>query len=81
MRCQTNGHQGITISDNGIGIKEEFRDKIFLPFKRFHNDKEYEGTGLGLSIVSKVMEKHKGSIEIKETSDRGTTFKLLFSKN
>jgi signal transduction histidine kinase len=80
-RCQTDGHQGITISDNGIGIKEEFRDKIFLPFKRFHNDKEYEGTGLGLSIVSKVMEKHKGSIEIKETSDRGTTFKLLFSKN
>lgn len=78
---QDDSHYRITISDNGIGIEEEFWDKIFIPFKRFHNDKEYEGTGLGMSIVSKVMEKHKGKIDLLETSDQGTTFKLHFSKN
>lgn len=70
----------IEVSDNGIGIKEEYRDNLFVPFKRFHNNSEYEGTGLGMSICKKVMEKHNGRIELKSSSPKGTTFKLAFKK-
>lgn len=68
----------ITVSDNGIGIKEKYLSEIFKPFKRLHTSSEYKGTGLGLSICKRVMEKHKGEITILNTSNKGTTFLLEF---
>jgi len=71
----------LIISDNGIGIKPEYAQNLFTPFKRFHNSSDYEGTGLGMSIVKKVINKHNGTIEVLDTSDRGTSFKLVFPDN
>lgn len=66
----------IRFIDNGIGIQEEFLDKLFEPFQRLHNASEYEGTGLGLSICKKIIEKHNGSILIESSSSEGTCFRV-----
>ena len=71
----------IYIEDNGIGIKEEFVDQVFEPFKRNHSQKEFKGTGLGLSICSSILEKHNGSISVDSSNKTGTTFKLTIPKS
>ncbi|MEO1450077.1 MAG: HAMP domain-containing sensor histidine kinase, partial [Bacteroidota bacterium] len=68
----------VFIADNGIGIDARYTENIFEPFKRFHTDDAYKGTGLGLSICQRVMEKHGGTIELHQSSEEGTTFKLTF---
>jgi len=70
----------IYVIDNGIGIDKNYRENLFVPFNRFHNNSTYKGTGLGMSICMKVMKNHNGSINIKETSQNGTTFVLTFPK-
>ena len=68
----------VYVKDNGIGIEKNYVKDLFKPFKRFHNESTYEGTGLGLPICQKVMEKLNGSIQLVESSNSGTTFKLSF---
>ncbi|AFD05857.1 sensor histidine kinase [Solitalea canadensis] len=68
----------IAISDTGIGMPEEVKEKIFEPF--FTTKEVGEGTGLGLSIVYKIIEKHQGKIEVSSVPDIGTTFTLLLPK-
>lgn len=77
---ENNNNHFVFLEDNGIGIKETYISNLFVPFKRFHSDKEYEGTGLGLSICRQVMDKHGGSIELKSTSENGSLFKIIFPK-
>ncbi len=62
--------------DTGTGIPVAVRDRVFEPFFTTKN----AGTGLGLSTVRRIMEHHEGVIEIEETSERGTTFRLSFPK-
>ncbi len=75
---QTNHH--VFVADNGIGIKQEYLDNLFTPFRRFHTASEYKGTGLGMSICQRIVEKHNGEIEVHETSEKGTTFRISFPK-
>lgn len=63
-------------SDNGIGIKEEYFDKIFLMFTRLHNQTEYEGSGLGLATCKKIVEGFGGTIHCEGGADNGTTFRV-----
>jgi signal transduction histidine kinase len=60
----------LEISDNGPGIPESLTGKIMEPF---FTTKE-EGTGLGLSIVARIIEEHKGRIDIKSKEGEGTVF-------
>ena len=46
--------------DNGIGIPRESIDKIFILFKRLHEESKYAGTGLGLAICKKIVDHHNG---------------------
>ena len=64
----------IRVSDNGIGIPPEFRDKIFDIFQRLHNQSEYPGTGIGLAIVRKSVEMLKGSVWVEAAAQEGSVF-------
>jgi PAS domain S-box-containing protein len=64
----------ITLEDNGCGIPQENLGKIFNPF---FTSKE-KGIGLGLSLVKKIVDLHKGKIEVESELGKGTNFTLLF---
>ncbi len=67
------------ISDNGIGIPEEEKHKMFKIFNRLDNAKKFKGNGVGLSIVQRIMKRIGGDVTY-ESSSEGTTFILTFRK-
>ena len=71
----------IDISDNGIGIPKVYHSKIFDRFFRVPNEDIHnvKGHGLGLHYVKSIIEKHGGSIELKD-SNIGTSFNLSIPK-
>ncbi|OEK00946.1 hypothetical protein BFP97_05230 [Roseivirga sp. 4D4] len=64
----------ITVSDNGPGIPDEIVENIFVPFYTTKTS----GSGIGLSLSRQIMRLHKGSLEVRSTKDRGTSFLLKF---
>lgn len=63
------------VRDNGIGIREEDKEKVFKIFKRLAIPKEFgRGTGAGLSIVKKIVHEMDGEIWIESEVDKGSTF-------
>jgi signal transduction histidine kinase len=68
----------ISFEDTGIGMKPEVQDKIFEPF--FTTKDVGEGTGLGMSIVFKIIETHKGKIEVESQYGKGTKITLILNK-
>src|SRR5690606_25241434 len=66
----------VSVRDNGIGMSEEDRNKLFTPYFRSSNPeaKAQPGTGLGLTIVRGVVEQHGGSIWVESEFGEGTTF-------
>ena len=64
----------ISVSDTGIGISPEEQKHIFDPYFTTKG----KGTGLGLAIAHKIVENHKGSIQVTSTQNFGTTISLTF---
>jgi len=69
----------VNIIDNGSGIPDEIKDKIFNPF--FTTKPVGEGSGLGLEIISKIVDKHQGRIEFETALSVGTTFKVFLKRS
>ncbi len=67
------------ISDNGIGIPEEEKHKMFKIFNRMDNAKKFKGNGVGLSIVHRIMKRIGGNVDYESNKD-GTSFILTFKK-
>jgi K+-sensing histidine kinase KdpD len=68
------GYVKIEFTDTGTGMPEEVKKKIFEPFMTYGKK---HGTGLGMSIVKKVIDDHKGKIEIDSEMGKGTTIRIL----
>lgn len=62
------------IKDNGIGIPDSQRDKIFNIFHRLHSKEKYSGTGMGLAMTKKIIENLKGKIWVTANSPQGSIF-------
>ncbi len=65
-----------TISDNGVGMNEEFLKHIFEPFAQEKCDARsvYQGTGLGMAIVKRLIDKMDGTVKATSKKDSGSTF-------
>ncbi|WP_207491565.1 sensor histidine kinase [Aridibaculum aurantiacum] len=66
----------VVVEDKGIGIPEEDLPMIFQPFYRVNDNKQREGFGLGLSLASRIINLHKGRVEVQSELGKGTTFTI-----
>ena len=76
------GFVKVSVTDTGIGIKDEDMPRIFDRFYRVKSSdtRQIVGTGLGLSIVKSIVDAHMGTISVESTEGKGTTFSILFPK-
>jgi signal transduction histidine kinase len=66
------GRVGFEVSDNGPGIPEDIRERIFTPFFT----RREGGTGLGLALVQRIVQSHNGTVSVESQPGRGTTFRV-----
>jgi PAS domain S-box-containing protein len=69
-----NNHWHFIVSDNGIGIEPQYKERIFGLFKRLHTNDKYSGTGVGLALCQRIVERNHGLIWVESEPGRGSQF-------
>lgn len=73
---QEDTYDVIRVCDQGLGMSEEGKKKLFSRFVRLEQDRSIRGTGLGLFIVRRLVEAHEGSIDVQSSEGKGTIFEV-----
>jgi light-regulated signal transduction histidine kinase (bacteriophytochrome) len=66
----------LSVDDNGIGVDQQYADRIFTIFQRLHLRDQYSGTGIGLALCRRIVDFHSGRIWLAEKHEPGARFQL-----
>ncbi len=79
LNLEKDKYQCISVEDNGIGIADQYKEKIFGIFQRL-NGNRYDGTGIGLAVCKKIVENNKGFLVLESSPGLGTEFMIILPK-
>ena len=70
-----------SVKDNGIGIADEYKERVFLILKKLNKLNSFAGSGVGLAMCKEIVERHKGQIWMEDNPEGGTIVKFTFAKD
>jgi PAS domain S-box-containing protein len=68
------------VRDNGIGMDQQYSEKVFVPFKRLHDKTKYSGSGIGLAVAQKIIHRYGGRIWFTSVLGQGTAFHFTIKR-
>jgi signal transduction histidine kinase len=78
---RVSGESGFRVEDNGAGFDPSNRNRLFIPFQRFHRASDFPGTGIGLATVHRIAQRHGGSVEVQSSPGEGTSITMIFPRD
>ena len=78
---ESNNEYLFSVKDNGIGIDDDYKERVFLIFKKLNSRQAFSGSGVGLSMCKEIVDRHKGKIWIEDNPEGGAIVKFIIAKD